>query len=79
MTRPYSQAFRACLAKLLAVLALAFAFAHATGQWRAKYRQIVIRTHTRISDQVQMEHVANADDHVETGRWSVTSQTTEAR
>ncbi len=79
MTRPYSQAFRACLTKLLAVLALAFAFAHATGQWRAKHRQIAIRTHTRISDQVQMEHVANADDHVEPGRWSVISQTTEAR
>ena len=40
------------IAKLLAVLALAFAFAHATGQWRAKHRQIVIRTHTRRAQSI---------------------------
>jgi hypothetical protein len=32
------------MAKLLALLALAFAFAHATGERRAKHRQIAIRT-----------------------------------
>lgn len=40
------------IAKLLAVLALAFAFAHATGQWRAKHRQIVIRTHNRRAQSI---------------------------
>ncbi len=40
------------IAKLMAVLALAFAFAHATGQWRAKHRQIVIKTHTRRAQSI---------------------------
>ena len=40
------------IAKLLTVLALALAFAHATGQWRAKHRQIVIRTHTRRAQSI---------------------------
>lgn len=35
------------IAKLMAVLAMAFAFAFATGQWRAKYRQITIKVHRR--------------------------------
>lgn len=40
------------ITELLAVLALAFAFAHATGQWRAKHRQIVIRTRTRRAQSI---------------------------
>lgn len=40
------------IAKLLAVLAIAFAFAHATGQWRAKSRDIVIRAHTRRAQSI---------------------------
>jgi hypothetical protein len=40
------------IAKLLAVLAIAFAFAHATGQWRAKFREIVIRAHTRRAQSI---------------------------
>jgi hypothetical protein len=40
------------IAKLLAVLAIAFAFAHATGQWRAKHRQIIIRTHARKAQSI---------------------------
>lgn len=40
------------IAKLMAVLALAFAFAHATGQWRAKHRRISIKTHTRRAQSI---------------------------
>ena len=40
------------IAKLLAVLAIAFAFAHATGQWRATCREIVIRAHTRRAQSI---------------------------
>src|SRR3954449_7769709 len=35
------------IGKLLAVLAVAFAFAHATGEWQAKHRPIIIKTHKR--------------------------------
>ena len=35
------------IGKLLAVLAVAFAFAHATGEWQAKHRPIIIKAHKR--------------------------------
>src|SRR4051812_50111042 len=31
------------IGKLLAVLAVAFAFAHATGEWQAKHRPVIIK------------------------------------
>ena len=38
--------------KLLAVLAVAFAFAHATGEWQAKHRPIIIKTHKRRAQSI---------------------------
>lgn len=35
------------IAKLIAVLAVAFIFAHATGEWSARHRPIIIKTHKR--------------------------------
>jgi Transposase DDE domain len=38
--------------KLLAVLAVAFAFAHATGEWQAKHRPILLKTHKRRAQSI---------------------------
>ncbi|MFS8035483.1 IS4 family transposase [Xanthobacter sp. AM11] len=35
------------IAKLIAVLAVAFTFAHTTGEWSARHRPIIIKTHKR--------------------------------
>lgn len=40
------------IGKLLAVLAVAFAFAHATGEWQAKHRPIIIKTHKRRAQSI---------------------------
>ena len=40
------------IGKLLAVLAVAFAFAHATGEWQAKHRAIVLKTHKRRAQSI---------------------------
>jgi Transposase DDE domain len=40
------------IGKLLAVLAVAFAFAHATGEWQAKQRPIIIKTHNRRAQSI---------------------------
>ena len=40
------------ISKLLAVLAVAFAFAHATGEWPAKHRPIIINTHKRRAQSI---------------------------
>ena len=40
------------IGKLLAVLAVAFAFAHATGEWQAKHRPIIITTHKRRAQSI---------------------------
>jgi hypothetical protein len=40
------------IGKLLAVLAVAFAFAHATGEWQAKQRPIVLKVHNRRAQSV---------------------------
>jgi hypothetical protein len=40
------------IGKLLAVLAVAFAFAHATGEWQAKHRPILIKTHKRRAQSI---------------------------
>src|SRR5215212_8585716 len=40
------------LGKLLAVLAVAFAFAHATGEWQAKHRPIIIKAHKRRAQSI---------------------------
>ena len=40
------------IGKLLAVLAVAFAFAHATGEWQTKQRPIVIKVHNRRAQSV---------------------------
>src|SRR4051794_9522120 len=36
----------------LAVLAVAFAFAHATGEWQAKHRPIIIKAHKRRAQSI---------------------------
>ena len=40
------------IGKLLAVLAVAFAFAHATGEWQAKHRPIIIKPHKRRAQSI---------------------------
>jgi len=40
------------IGKLLAVLAVAFAFAHATGEWQAKHRPIILKTHKRRAQSI---------------------------
>ena len=40
------------IGKLLAVLAVAFAFAHATGEWQAKHRPIIIKAHKRRAQSI---------------------------
>jgi hypothetical protein len=40
------------IGKLLAVLAVAFALAHATGEWQAKHRPIIIKTHNRRAQSI---------------------------
>jgi hypothetical protein len=40
------------IGKLLAVLAVAFAFAHATGEWQAKHRPIIIKAHHRRAQSI---------------------------
>jgi hypothetical protein len=40
------------IGKLLAVLAVAFAFAHATGEWQAKHRPILIKTPKRRAQSI---------------------------
>jgi len=40
------------IGKLLAVLAVAFAFAHATGEWQARHRPIIIKTHKRRAQSI---------------------------
>jgi hypothetical protein len=40
------------IGKLLAVLAVAFAFAHATGEGQAKHRPIIIKTHKRRAQSI---------------------------
>jgi DDE family transposase len=40
------------IGKLLAVLAVAFAFAHATGEWQAKQRPIILKTHNRRAQSI---------------------------
>jgi hypothetical protein len=40
------------IGKLLAVLAVAFAFAHATGEWQAKHRPILLKTHNRRAQSI---------------------------
>src|SRR5690349_7848019 len=40
------------IGKLLAVLAVAFAFAHAIGEWQAKHRPIIIKTHKRRAQSI---------------------------
>src|SRR3982751_3875530 len=40
------------IGKLLAVLAVAFAFAPATGEWQAKHRPIIIKTHNRRAQSI---------------------------
>src|SRR5215211_1514892 len=40
------------IGKLLAVLAVAFAFAHATGEWQAKHRPILLKTHKRRAQSI---------------------------
>ena len=40
------------IAQLIAVLAVAFTFAHATGEWQARDRPIVIKTHQRRAQSI---------------------------
>jgi hypothetical protein len=40
------------IGKRLAVLAVAFAFAHATGEWQAKHRPILLKTHNRRAQSI---------------------------
>ena len=40
------------VAKLIAVLAIAFSFAHAMGEWRAKHRPIIIKKHRRRAQSI---------------------------
>src|ERR1700712_2958089 len=40
------------IAKLIAVLAVAFSFAHAMGEWRAKRRPIIIKKHGRRAQSI---------------------------
>ena len=40
------------IGKLLAVLAVAFAFAHATGEGQAKHRPIILKTHKRRAQSI---------------------------
>jgi hypothetical protein len=40
------------IGKLLAVLAVAFAFAHAIGEWQAKHRPIIIKAHKRRAQSI---------------------------
>src|SRR3982751_3218443 len=40
------------IGKLLAVLAVAFAFAPATGEWQAKHRPIILKTHKRRAQSI---------------------------
>jgi hypothetical protein len=40
------------IGKLLAVLAVVFAFAHATGEWQAKCRPIILKTHNRRAQSI---------------------------
>jgi hypothetical protein len=40
------------IGKLIGVLAVAFTFAHATGEWQARYRPIVIKTHQRKAQSI---------------------------
>src|SRR4051794_28411281 len=40
------------IGKLLAVLAVVFAFPHVTGEWQAKHRPIVLKTHNRRAQSI---------------------------
>ncbi|MGN8119720.1 hypothetical protein ACTJKX_35925, partial [Labrys sp. 22185] len=40
------------IAKLIAVLAVAFSFAHPIGEWRTRHRPIIIKTHKRKAQSI---------------------------